>query len=221
MPLFFQQHINETTRLAVWHITEDEVFFERLAIPHRPVAHPHKRMQHLAGRYLLRRLFPDFPAHLIRIADTRKPFLEDAAFHFSISHCGDYAAAIVSTKMGVGIDIEIIADKAARIRPKFASEGEWEIVNGKWAMVNKGVPVDSQANREPTLATLIWSCKEAVYKWYGRGAVDFKAHIQIRACRHLEKNMFELTVDFKKDLPETVQVYAVLMNGLWLSYIAV
>ena len=27
--------------------------------------------------------------------------------------------------------------------------------------------------------TLLWSCKEAVFKWYGNGGVDFSDHIQL------------------------------------------
>jgi len=60
------------------------------------ITHPHKRLQHLAGRLVLSELYEDFPIKLIQIADTKKPFLPDEAFHFSISHCGEYAAAIVS-----------------------------------------------------------------------------------------------------------------------------
>ena len=96
MPVFFQQQINENTRLGIWKIEETEDFFKGNVPLHRDVTHPHKRLQHLAGRFLLQFLFPGFPYELIQIADTRKPFLPGEEFHFSISHCGDYAAAIVS-----------------------------------------------------------------------------------------------------------------------------
>src|SRR5688500_14753910 len=103
MPIFFQQDIDGDTKLAVWKIEEEESFFN---VPlHRDITHPHKRLQHLAGRYLLRHLFPAFPLDLIKIADTRKPYLDNEAYHFSISHCSDYAAAIVSRSKRVGVDI--------------------------------------------------------------------------------------------------------------------
>src|SRR5438128_7090094 len=107
MPLFFQRDIDETTRLALWKIEEEESFFSQHVPLQRDITHPHKRLQHLAGRYLLQYLFPDFPINLIKIADTRKPYLEDEAYHFSISHCSNYAAAIVSKTARVGVDIEI------------------------------------------------------------------------------------------------------------------
>jgi hypothetical protein len=58
MPLFYQQHINQSTRLAIWKIEESESFFAETVPLKRDITHPHKRLQHLAGRYLLRFLFP-------------------------------------------------------------------------------------------------------------------------------------------------------------------
>src|SRR5688572_3150002 len=132
MPIFFQQAINEHTKLGIWKIEEEASFFLRKVPLHRDITHPHKRLQHLAGRYLLQHLYPDFPLPLIQIADTRKPFLEDEAFHFSISHCSDYAAAIVSTENRVGVDIEVFSDKIGRIGHKFVSDDENTLVQADW-----------------------------------------------------------------------------------------
>ncbi|MCH5598537.1 4'-phosphopantetheinyl transferase family protein [Niabella ginsengisoli] len=181
MPVFYQQNINETTRLGIWKIEEDESFFKQLIPLHRDVTHPHKRLQHLAGRFLLRYLFADFPSDLIQIADTKKPFLPNEAYHFSVSHCGDYAAAIVSTNNRVGIDIEIPTSKVARIRHKFISN-------------------DDELLRPQTIEELtqLWSAKEAVFKWDGNGEVDFKQHIQLKQykrdrslmeCYFVKRNM--------------------------------
>lgn len=175
MPIFFQHRISETTRLGIWKIEESEDFFKGNVPQHRDVTHPHKRLQHLAGRFLLQFLFPDFPYQLIQIADTRKPFLPGEQYHFSISHCGDYAAAIVSKERRVGIDIEIPVEKIIRIRDKFLSEDEKK----KWA-------VDGSAPDAPTI-TLLWSCKESVFKWYGDGGVDFSEQIQLNRQDHEKK----------------------------------
>lgn len=167
MPVFFQQQINENTRLGVWKIEETEEFFKGNVPQHRDVTHPHKRLQHLAGRFLLQYLFSDFPYELIQIADTRKPFLADEKYHFSISHCGDYAAAIVSRNNRVGIDIEIPTEKLSRLADKFLSEKEKEIFE-LTPLATSLLPL-----------TLYWSAKESVFKWYGDGGVDFKKHIQL------------------------------------------
>ena len=115
MPLVYQQNINACTKLGVWHIAEEESYFsERIRIQQN-ITHPHKRLQHMAGRLVLTELFPDFPVNQILIADTRKPFLPNNDFQFSISHCGDYAAAIVSQENKVGVDIEIPQIKIEKI----------------------------------------------------------------------------------------------------------
>ncbi|HVX51137.1 MAG TPA: hypothetical protein VHB48_13310, partial [Chitinophagaceae bacterium] len=103
MPLFYQHNINQTTRLGIWKIEEPEGFFAGVPLQ-RTITHPHKRLQHLAARWLLQHLFPDFPYSEIIIADTRKPYLPDEQYHFSISHTGDYAAAVVSSVQRVGRD---------------------------------------------------------------------------------------------------------------------
>jgi phosphopantetheinyl transferase len=175
MPIFFQHMIDADTRFGIWKIEETEQFFLS-NVPIQPqVSHPHKRLQHLAGRLLLRFLFPGFPFELIRIADTRKPFLANEEFHFSISHCGDYAAAIVSKSKRVGIDIEIPSPKVERIKNKFLSQSELNQLNSTLPTPDSRLPtLDSQ------LLTLLWSAKEAVFKWYGDGGVDFSEHIQLR-----------------------------------------
>ncbi len=167
MPLFYQQDINLATRLGVWKIEEEAGFFLRVVPLQREIAHPHKRLQHLAGRYLLPFLFADFPYEEILIADTRKPFLRGEQYHFSISHCGDYAAAIVSRTDRVGIDIEIITPRVERIKHKFLHPVELDFVHS--------YPPAQQV----MLLTLLWSCKEAMYKWWGRGDVDFSEVMRV------------------------------------------
>jgi len=165
MPIFFQHQINETTRLGIWKIEETEEFFLSNVPLQQEVTHPLKRLQHLAGRFLLQFLFPGFPYELIKIADTRKPYLASEQYHFSISHCGDYAAAIVSKDQRVGIDIEIPSKKAQLIRNKFLTQKEQSLY--------------SLTTHSLQITTLLWSVKESVFKWYGDGSIDFRRHIQL------------------------------------------
>ena len=193
MPIFFQNRIDDTTRLGIWKIEETEHFFKGNVPQHRDVTHPNKRLQHLAGRFLLQFLFPDFPYHLVQVADTRRPYLPNEEYHFSISHCGDYAAAIVSRSSRVGIDIEIPSQRIFRIKDKFLNEQE----KNRWSV--DGTQPDVVA------MTLLWSCKEAVFKWHGNGGVDFSDHIILLAQSKKEeiiscvftKNDAELSVHYR------------------------
>ena len=197
MPIFFQHQVNETTRLGIWKIEETEEFFKANVPLHRDVTHPHKRLQHLAGRFLLQYLFPDFPYELILIADTRKPYLKDEQFHFSISHCGNYAAAIVSKDSRVGIDVEIAVEKILKIENKFLSEEE------KRVFIN---PESTLPTSDFRLPTLLWSAKESVFKWYGDGGVDFRKHIQLQKQNErnetidclFSKNNTELSIQYRQ-----------------------
>ena len=181
MPIFFQQDIDGDTKLAVWKIEEAEEFFN---VPlHRDITHPHKRLQHLAGRYLLRYLFPSFPLDLIRIADTRKPYLEDEVFHFSISHCSDFAAAIVSRNKRVGVDIEVPTKKVEKIKTKFLHADELAFFDGQQRTENPQVKTGNKSEVPETplrQLTLLWSVKEAVFKWWSYGGVDFSEMIRIQ-----------------------------------------
>ena len=185
MPLIYEQQIDSATKIGVWNITEEENFFLEHVPLQRSITHPHKRIQHLAGRYLLRELFAEFPLSLIIIADTRKPFLEDDAFHFSISHCGNYAAAIVSTQNRVGVDIEIPHPKIEKIQHKFLSEKEKNILS----------TTDGNTIK---MLTMAWSIKEAMFKWYGSGQVDFIEDMNISAINKTDAG-YETECLFKKE----------------------
>lgn len=169
MGLFYQHNINEGTKLGIWRIEEPESFFLEKVPVKRDVSHPYKRLQHLAGRYLLPVLFDNFPLSEIMIADTRKPFLEQEQYHFSISHCGNFAAAIVSNKHRVGVDIEMVTPRLHNIAGKFLHPEEQDYLQD-WEALSK-IHLE--------LTTLLWSAKEAVYKWYGYGNLDFKEHMRL------------------------------------------
>jgi 4'-phosphopantetheinyl transferase EntD len=211
MPLFYQHNINEFTRLGIWHIEEDEAFFLKRVPLKRDVSHPQKRLQHLAGRYLLTELFPGFPLSEILIADTRKPYLPDEQYHFSISHCGSFAAAIASTRYRVGVDVEQAAPGIERIREKFLSPGELDLAYNS---------LDRSGHRLRQL-TLLWSAKESIFKWYSLGGVNFREHI-----RWIEPYFVrgagvpgQMSFAFRKEGDQHLTIYYKLFNDLVLSFV--
>ncbi|PWT94755.1 MAG: 4-phosphopantetheinyl transferase [Bacteroidetes bacterium] len=217
MPLFYQHSINEAAKLGVWRIAEDELFFLESVPLQRSITHPHKRLQHLAGRWLLKYLYADFPYDLIKIADTRKPFLLNEAYHFSISHCGDYAAAIVSNKHRVGVDIEKPAEKIERIQYKFLNDSEIDFIDsGSWRGLS------GKLSRIQML-TLLWSAKEAVFKWYGHGEVDFSSHILLQKIHFTESNNSiiagEIDCEFLKIATTNLTLKFHWLEEIWLVYV--
>ena len=200
MPLVYQQNINAVTKMGVWHITEAEDFFAAIPLQ-KEITHWHKRLQHLAGRFLLKELYPGFPLALIKIAATRKPFLDDEAYHFSISHCRDYAAVLISKQFRVGVDIELENDKIFKIIPKFLTDKETALIQP--GLTNK-------------TATLFWSVKESVYKWQGSGGTDFKKHICIeKFTGNLDEGIVYCLFKNKIQL----QVHYLFFNGNFLTWV--
>ena len=207
MPLFYQQNINLTTKLAVWKIEEEEAFFTAAVPIQSSITHPHKRLQHLAGRYLLTYLFPDFPYEDIEIASTRKPFLANEKYHFSISHCSNYAAAIVSSNCRVGVDVEQITERVHRIKHKFLHPTELRFVNAQSAAIQTKV------------LTTLWSAKEAMFKWYGLGEVDFSEMMRTFPFELNEQGTI-LSAFIKDDLQQQLELPFVLFDELSLVWVA-
>lgn len=104
-------------------------------------------------------------------------------FQISISHCKSFSAAIKSKKE-VGIDIEEITPRIERIASKFLNETDEKFV---------------QQNNRLQALYLVWCAKEALYKLYGKKAVDFKKHIVVEPFLMNEKGSF--TVHFLKHEP--------------------
>lgn len=210
MAIFFQHSINESTKLGIWKIEETESFFLGKVPLKQQVTHPYKRLQHLAGRLLLPELFDDFPLEEIMIADTRKPFLENEKYHFSISHCGNFAAAVASSNNRVGVDIEMVTPRLKTISHKFLTEEEktyldqWQELSALYLQ----------------MLTIIWCAKEAIFKWHGDGNVDFRGNIMLDGVIVFHSDEY-ITVPFlfNKTEPVSLKVTARNFDNLILAYV--
>lgn len=142
--------------------------------------------------------------------------MEDEAYHFSISHCSDYAAAIVSRWQRVGVDIEVPTNKVEKIKHKFLSEEEWEPLYSHWLKQNKNI---SHAEPPRELLTLLWSSKEAMFKWWGLGDVDFRTMLHLYILK--ETNGLQLNGTFEKGhMHITFPVSWKNFQGLLLAWVA-
>ena len=79
--------------------------------------------------------------------------------NISISHSKNLVA-IGFSKLKIGIDIQKISEKALSLSPRFICESNLN-------------------NLSIEKATLLWCCKEAIYKWHQKGSVNFKSDIYI------------------------------------------
>lgn len=163
MPLYKEWNPDLHSLAAIWRITEPELFFAaQLPFAGDHIQHEKRRIEYLAGRFLLQYLNKDFPLHAIIPDENDKPQVSDGAFHFSISHSFPYVACVISTKGAVGIDIQCWHRSIQALQHKFLSPAEQEY-----------------CNNDPQKITVAWSAKEAAYKYQGKRGVDFIGHMPI------------------------------------------
>ena len=185
MPFFYQQNINETEHMAIWAITEPASFFESDFPEPIPILNEERKLQYMAVRVLFKLMMPEIELDQIVLADNGKPYLKGVPFHFSFAHCKGYAACAVSEKNAIGIDIEIIHPRIAKVAHKFLNEQEKQMI--------------ASLNEEAYLQQLafIWAAKEAMYKKYEQLGIDFAAHFNIDSLAMGDRGIVNATISHK------------------------
>lgn len=180
MPLYREWSSDEYSLAAIWEITEPEAFFiERTGIT-TAIKNEKRRLEHLAGRFLLKYLKNDFPLLHIFPDGQDKPRLKDNQYYFSISHSYPYVAAVVSPYVECGIDVQVWHHRMEQLQHKFLSVEEQQLFDN-----------------DPRLLTLAWSAKEAAYKWQGRRGVEFIDHLPIIEMQQVRIGEYKLSVQLK------------------------
>lgn len=180
MPLFKEWSSDAYSLAAIWKIEEPESFFaERTGIS-SDIKSDKRRIERLAGRFLLKYLKNDFPLLNIHSDEHDKPRINNNDYFFSISHSWPYVAAVVSPYVEAGIDIQCWHPRMETLQNKFLSPDEQLFF----------------AN-DPKLITLAWSAKEAAYKWQGRRGVEFIDHLPIEK---FQENEYEFEFDIHLQL---------------------
>jgi 4'-phosphopantetheinyl transferase len=169
--------------LGLWHLTETPAdLWPQLAqaadyaplLPAR--ADGPRQAQWLAGRVLVQQLLAaaQSPLATLRNDETGRPFLVGTGVlpAVSISHSGEWAAALLAPAgTPVGIDVEVVRDKAQRIARKFLNEQEAAAV----ASISLAGSADASASLE--LFSLLWSAKETLYKLAGQRGIIFRENL--------------------------------------------
>lgn len=204
MPLIFTQQLEQGS-LGLWKIEEELHTLENGITYRASSSHLEKRIQQTAARQVLNHLHPDFPFGDVIALPGMKPGLPGNSPDFSISHTSGFAAAVIGkTSIRVGVDIELISSKALRVSSKFMSDLEFIMMR------------ETESMSQESFATLLWSIKESVYKWWGRGGVDFASMIKVTEL-NLE-NMGMARVQF---LPAglDLEVDFQLHGNLWITHL--
>ena len=174
MPLLQEWNIGDYGRAAIWKVDEPESFFAEQTGIRSDIKNEKRRIEHLAGRFLLKHVETDFPLAAIFKDEHDKPRLPENKLFFSISHSWPYIAVVVDPVNEAGIDIQTWHHKIDRIKDKFLSLDEQESLL-----------------HDPKYFTLAWCAKEAAYKWHGKRGIDFIEQLPILYfSKHLDINIY-------------------------------
>ena len=169
MPLHNTLTVDKSTKVYVWKIEESEV---ELAKGIALTANCQNRMNgmksemHRKGFLSIRHLMAEagyVDADLF-YDENGKPHLKDGN-RISITHSNHFTGIIVSATQEVGIDIERQRDKILRIAHKFTPIAEYRTIANTEALIRK--------------LTVVWGCKESLYKIYAEPGLSFLHHIVI------------------------------------------
>jgi len=166
VPVFKKINPFPEIEILIWEIletTENEFsFFQTgLAFQQRlaQIAHPHRRIEYLASRAALNEIYPESTV----IYQDKKPLLTDGS-HVSFSHNNRFGVAARSLHQNIGVDLELERTaQLEKIKHKFLS------------------PQEAAFTHTPNDLHIIWGAKEALFKLYGSGGVDFLTELEVHA----------------------------------------
>lgn len=186
MPLYREWQSDPFSLAAIWKIEEPEAFFTARTGIQSDIKADKRRVEHLAGRFLLQYLKHDFPLLHIRPDSHDKPRLPENVYYFSVSHSYPYVAAVVSRDVESGIDIQTWHPRMERLQFKFLNEAERHLMAGDIRRI-----------------TQAWCVKEAAYKWQGRRGVEFADHLLIQQiAAGMQEAVFSVQMVLLESQPE-------------------
>ena len=207
MPLVLKKEEQDYS-IGIWHSTE--TFDDLLEIEALNSADFRKwedfqsnkrKREWLTVRVLLRCLFPGSNLPQITYDQFGKPFLDNKK-GISISHTKEFVAILITNKTNAGIDLETLRDRISILSSKFSSDEE---------LIH--VP---ELHRIEYLHVL-WGAKEVLFKLYGRGEMDFRAHLHVEPFQYNSNGVVQACVR-KNGHNTNHQISYQLWNNMMLAF---
>lgn len=186
---------NKNCLLVIWKITEELKELEDLLLNNQKIdlsiySNESRKKEILATRILMNNIYSN---KKIKYNEYGAPYINKNE-HISITHSNNLVAIGISKKK-IGIDIQYIDKSITKLAHKFISQ-------------------ENLNNLSEEKATLIWSCKEAIYKWFQKGNINFKNTIKILPFDL--KNQGKIKAIFKKN---TFALNYLKLDNYFLVYV--
>lgn len=164
MPLILSNFVNKETISGIWEVEETtKQLYQSISLKPsdinllESIKSEKRKIEIIAVRNLLKYL--DINSE-INYDINGKPLVKGG--NISISHSYQYVGLIYSEKHICSIDIERISEKILKVKNKIFDNAEIDI-----------------AQNNHLVYTLMWSCKECVFKIADKNGIDFKKQIKV------------------------------------------
>jgi 4'-phosphopantetheinyl transferase len=164
MPFLKEIHLRDSGKVSLWKIQEEANFFldahfwSDLDRAQFSMLKGKRQLEWVAVRHLAKlELGPQ--SNIVK-DEFGKPFLDNTDLRISFSHSMDIGAFAWSNSGFLGLDVQRMTEKIFRIAHKFANPEEADLGNLEQLH-------------------LIWGAKEAMFKAYGKGGIDFLKNLKI------------------------------------------
>lgn len=210
MALIKHVKIGSEAELGVWHFDEEESWYlHRLQLQQDELDEltpllPKKREEWLASRWLLHEMSGREVRGKVLKDAFGKPHLENSEWTISLSHSAERAAVLASAN-ACGVDIQRIEKRILRMAPRFMSEKEL-------------IGVDLLSDIEKI--HVYWGGKEAMFKLFSEGNVDFRRNLYIDNFVFQNKGQTTAVIDIRGQRIECSINYEKLDNYILVWAIA-
>ncbi|MGB5499986.1 MAG: 4'-phosphopantetheinyl transferase superfamily protein [Maribacter sp.] len=189
MPLYDKIQENPTITVYIWKIEESENDLAQgiTLTPHcQNRFNSMKSEMHRRGFLSIRHLMAEagYEDKDLYYDNAGKPHLHDGKY-ISITHSHHFTGIIISDKDEVGIDIEMQRKIITRIAHKFTPIEAYDHITDINDLVRK--------------FTIVWGCKESLYKIYATVGLSFLSHIYIQDFEFSDKKI-QGQINYKDDI---------------------
>ncbi len=202
MPLILEENSHKFVFIGVWHCTEslgeleaeyslpesDLLEIKNTALHKRKIE---KFITRNLSKYLLEKHFSKQYYGLERQI-TGKPSFINHDTELSVSHCENYLTVLITNKKKAGIDLQNINEKIQKVAHRIFSDEEL-----------------IEINKKSDLLARAWSAKEAMFKYYEKGKINFKQHLVLKNISNLDTFHGILC---SQNTEETIQLYVLQIS---------
>ena len=188
--------------IALWRIEEELSFFEQKFNAQPDIKNEARRLQWYASRHLVTEMLGSSPTVIKNAAG--KPLLKNSSHHISLSHTIQFAAAMVSEHLAVGIDLEMMNPKVERIAHKFLREDEIS-----------SIEPDEKIGK----LILYWSAKEALYKLHGKEGIEFTTQLLIEPFELKPSGVLNAEIAGIDEPLKALKIHYEFFEGHVLTYV--